>query len=189
MRNVPIFLMIVSLSGCATLGESDYACKGRPGKPLCRSTTEIYEKTHDKEALVKIEREEDEAASEPEPGRHSRQPPPAAVPRPEPTVQISDPMPIRTPAKVMRIWIAPWEDEAGDLIASGYVYTEIEPRRWKIGLEQGGSGSRVIEPLKAHSATPPLEKLSPTGSFSRSKGSGRGSPGNRPSYEPKPERR
>lgn len=40
------------------------------------------------------------------------------------------PVPIRTPAVVMRIWIAPWIDENDDLISPGYVYTEIEPRRW-----------------------------------------------------------
>ena len=33
----------------------------------------------------------------------------------------------------MRIWIAPWEDADGDLNVSGYVYTELEPRRWMIG--------------------------------------------------------
>jgi conjugal transfer pilus assembly protein TraV len=43
------------------------------------------------------------------------------------------PVPIRTPAQVMRIWVAPWEDTNGDLIVTGYVYTEIEPRKWVIG--------------------------------------------------------
>ena len=32
----------------------------------------------------------------------------------------------------MRIWLAPWEDLEGDLHVSGYIYTEIEPRRWVI---------------------------------------------------------
>lgn len=40
------------------------------------------------------------------------------------------PVPVRTPAMVMRIWVAPYEDLNGDLNAPGYVYTEIEPRRW-----------------------------------------------------------
>lgn len=40
------------------------------------------------------------------------------------------PVPVRTPAMVMRIWVASYEDVNGDLIAPGYVYTEIEPRRW-----------------------------------------------------------
>lgn len=39
------------------------------------------------------------------------------------------PVPVRTPAQVMRVWIAPWEDTDGDLVVTGYVYTEIRPRR------------------------------------------------------------
>ena len=41
-------------------------------------------------------------------------------------------VPRRAPARVMRIWIAPWEDSRGDLHAPGYIYTEIEPRRWTL---------------------------------------------------------
>lgn len=40
------------------------------------------------------------------------------------------PVPIRTPAQVMRIWVAPYVDTSGDLIAPGFVYTEVESRRW-----------------------------------------------------------
>ena len=47
--------------------------------------------------------------------------------------KIDDPTPIRTPSRVMRVWIAPWEDAEGDLMVSNYVYTELEPRRWMIG--------------------------------------------------------
>lgn len=39
----------------------------------------------------------------------------------------------RSPAQVMRIWIAPWTDDAGDLHMPGYVYSEIKSRRWSIG--------------------------------------------------------
>ena len=45
------------------------------------------------------------------------------------------PIPIRTPSVVMRILVLPWQDSAGDLNVSGYIYTEIEPRRWVIGDE------------------------------------------------------
>lgn len=41
----------------------------------------------------------------------------------------------RQPAKVMRIFINPWEDEAGDLHMGGYVLTEVEPRRWSVGVQ------------------------------------------------------
>jgi conjugal transfer pilus assembly protein TraV len=46
---------------------------------------------------------------------------------------IGQPLPIRTQPVVMRIWVAPWEDDAGDLHADGYIYTEIEDRRWNLG--------------------------------------------------------
>jgi len=110
-------------TGCAT----QYGCKGMPDDPQCLSTTEAYQVTDKalpeppKPELTKIESVKAGAAV----GfpRHARQPVP----------KIEDPTPIRTPAQVMRIWIAPWEDSDGDLMVSGYVYTELEPRRWMIG--------------------------------------------------------
>lgn len=60
----------------------------------------------------------------------------AATPAPAlgPMLRALDtPRPIRTPAKVMRIYIAPWVGKDGDLTMPTYVFTEIEPRRWTIG--------------------------------------------------------
>ena len=45
-------------------------------------------------------------------------------------VMPNKPKPIRTPAKVMRMLIAPYEDKTGDLIVSSYMYSEIESRKW-----------------------------------------------------------
>lgn len=42
---------------------------------------------------------------------------------------------LRTPARVLRIWIAPWEDDRGDLHMPG-LYTEVENRRWQVGLPE-----------------------------------------------------
>lgn len=42
--------------------------------------------------------------------------------------------PFRTPAQVMRIYIASWEDESGDLHMGGYMFSEIEPRKWNVGI-------------------------------------------------------
>jgi len=64
----------------------------------------------------------------------------AALPRPQ------DPTALRVPARVMRIWIAPWEDSRGDLHAPGYLYTEIEPRRW--ALDARDDHTPVIRPLQ-----------------------------------------
>lgn len=57
-----------------------------------------------------------------------------------------NPLPIRTQAVVMRIAIDPWEDENGDLHVPGFIYTEIEPRRWEIGVRQP-SAKATLAPL------------------------------------------
>ena len=44
------------------------------------------------------------------------------------------PDPIRAAGKVMRIYISEWEDETGSLHMPGTIFTEIEPRRWSVGL-------------------------------------------------------
>ena len=59
------------------------------------------------------------------------------------------PVPIRTPAQVMRIWVAPYVDTTGDLIAPGFVYTEVESRRWIYPDDQAQhTGGRSFSPLK-----------------------------------------
>ena len=57
------------------------------------------------------------------------------------------PIPIRTPAQVMRIWIAPYEDTAGDLNTPGYVFTEVEARRWVVSNSIQPT-DRVLTPMK-----------------------------------------
>lgn len=58
------------------------------------------------------------------------------------------PVPIRTPAQIMRIWIAPYVDTMGDLIAPGFVYTEVEPRRWIYPEDEDRSYGKNFQPLK-----------------------------------------
>lgn len=55
------------------------------------------------------------------------------VRRNEMVVRTTRDEPFRVPAKVMRIFIAPWEDEQGDLHMGGYVFSEVEPRKWSVG--------------------------------------------------------
>ena len=116
-----LLLLAALLGGCAT----PYGCKGMPDDPKCLSTTEAYQVTD--KALP--EPPKADAAGQPSvSGSKISQPP-----QQQPVPKIDDPTPIRTPAQVMRIWIAPWEDSDGDLMVSNYVFTELEPRRWMIG--------------------------------------------------------
>lgn len=71
----------------------------------------------------------------------------------------SEPVPVRTPAQIMRIWVAPFVDTNGDLVAPGFVYTEIEPRRWIYPGDETWGNQRMFAPLQAtdsfsHAARP-----------------------------------
>lgn len=61
----------------------------------------------------------------------------------------SEPVPVRTPAQIMRIWVAPFVDTNGDLVAPGFVYTEIEPRRWIYPGDETWGNHRMFAPLQA----------------------------------------
>ena len=44
--------------------------------------------------------------------------------------------PLREASQVMRIWVAPWVDGQDNLNWSGYVYTEVTPKRWSYGEQE-----------------------------------------------------
>jgi conjugal transfer pilus assembly protein TraV len=44
-----------------------------------------------------------------------------------------DSEPYRSAARVMRIYVSAWEDEQGDLHMPGYIFSELEARRWSVG--------------------------------------------------------
>lgn len=135
--------MLALLAGCSSLGggHSNYSCEGigdGEGLEGCMSVRDAYDATNDmatdKGGTPPTQNAIDNA-------RHVAE---AYVAPNLPDKAV----PVRTPAEVMRIWVAPWENDTGDLIVSGYVYTEIEPRRWVLGSEPGGSNDRALKPLR-----------------------------------------
>ena len=128
---ITVVLIGILASGCAT---TEYGCKGMPEDPKCLSTTEAYQ-VSDKALPDPMKMSEVNTAGVN--AQTDSAVPSSSLPSTpllqQPVPKIDDPTPIRTPAQVMRIWIAPWEDAEGDLMVSNYVYTEIEPRRWMIG--------------------------------------------------------
>ena len=73
----------------------------------------------------------------------------------QPQPQPDTALPTRDPAQVMRIWIGPWEDTAGNLHGAGHVYTEVIPRRWRMDTAMPETPARVLTPLQIeHRATP-----------------------------------
>lgn len=146
-----------ALSGCAyfNVGEEEFNCSGMPGSAYCHSTRDVYTSTNDGSVPSRVGKDgayneecDDCARSEgenfnkggeegsSETGSYSRASNTLNGQGDEVTNNYvsprlpGQPVPIRTPAVVMRIWVAPWIDSNDDLNAPGYVYTEIEPRRW-----------------------------------------------------------
>lgn len=77
-------------------------------------------------------------------------------------IRQKDDLPIRQPAQVMRIWVAPWEDQGGNLHMSGLIYTEIVERRWTIGVPNKDGGS-IAQPLTAPGVPNPAQANSQSG--------------------------
>ncbi|UYM15967.1 TraV family lipoprotein [Endozoicomonas euniceicola] len=104
------------LSGCSLLGvgEAEYACP-EPGKGVCKSARQVYKDTDTSipapEALPVT------VKTEPDPGLVN----PEAIPN-------------RTPAQILRIWIAPWVDKQGNWHSGGVVMTDIYPREWQSAI-------------------------------------------------------
>lgn len=146
-------------AGCSffQVGESEFSCPGMPGDALCQSTRDIYALTDNGEVPLRMNPAgEVEHTATAQAATQQRLV--GAAENPQDVVSTfvtprlpDQPVPVRTPAQVMRVWIAPWEDKDGDLVVTGFVYTEIQPRRWVIGEE-------------APTATPRLKVLSPGGS-------------------------
>ena len=138
---VKLFLMlcVISINGCSifSVGKSDYSCPGGVEGVRCMSARDVYKATNASD-YVPPKNAEDKTDK------------PKSIisvkERPVPLPTINQPMPIRTQAEIMRIWIAPWEDGDGDLHADGFVYSEVNQRRWNLG-DRFNSPNQLIKPL------------------------------------------
>lgn len=156
------------LQGCATVGENDFACPGRPSGVRCASALEVYRATEGTEVIAatagealgddpdkaarRLASEMGEASNTRVSGGASRGDTPDGQSRAVPSTPYAEtdprliragtagivplvdkPIPVRTPAQVMRVWLAPWEDERGVFHVGGYSFIEVEARRWTLG--------------------------------------------------------
>ncbi len=141
IQTLSVLLLGGLISGCAALGvgKSEYSCPGGAEGVHCMSARQVYQATHSSDEVKPTsgsKAQDDENNTKIIVERTSR----IAVPR------IHQPLPIRTQASVMRIWMAPWEDDDGDLHADGFLYTEIEGRKWNLG-ERFVSPAETLSPL------------------------------------------
>ncbi|SER87932.1 conjugal transfer pilus assembly protein TraV [Azotobacter beijerinckii] len=139
-----LLALVGAITGCSSLkiGEEEYSCKGMPEGATCMSAREVYAATDGGAYKTQLRQEQDKGSTKK--GKDKKKEGKEGEPEtrvlfaegadntPLP-MRVRSPLPIRSQAVVMRIAVDPWEDDNGDLYVPGFVYTEIEPRRWEIG--------------------------------------------------------
>ena len=153
----------MTLSGCASIGQSDFSCKGYSEAGYkCKSAREVYDLTsgdHYHQSAPVTGKEVEPASSDDSVRTAKKRRDGDVVEEPVHQVYapsrvqmppiIDGPTPIRTQAKVMRIWINSYEDQMGSLHSPSIVYNEIEERKWHFGNQAiGRAGSMPVRPLQ-----------------------------------------
>lgn len=171
-RVIVIATAVAITQGCSSLGSytnGDYSCSGLPDGILCADVQTVYALTDGDDYAERInelrqsqnkkgEGELDSTESGHRGGAEAGKRQASALPN-APSVRgvlprnVSGIVPLRTPAEVMRVYVRPWESKDGDLYVPGYLYTEIEARRWMIG-DKAVDHSEKITVLSARESEP-----------------------------------
>lgn len=146
MKPIAIAVACLTITGCSvfSVGNGDYACKGYDTEGVtCMSAREVYRATENETSIKNSDFQNGDQHSDHVEDREAQRHPLRSAKDGQPTqqqhrsagqyIEHTGPTPIRTPARVMRVWIDTYEDKQGDLHSPGLVYTEVQSRRWNIG--------------------------------------------------------
>jgi len=157
--------LAIALGGCAsavnTAGSADFSCPGMPLGVTCKTPGAVYKSTNQDLPVTDFDTplgsltlaqsqaiansmpvgpDQQGGASAKTISNYSL---PTAVTANRKTAQ---PKPVREPAQVMRIWIAPWVDTQDTLHLAQLHYSEIIPRTWTVGKPETKSGGGYVIP-------------------------------------------
>lgn len=139
-KNLPAAAVCLTiLSGCSDMtglgGKSEYACKAPQGVQ-CNSVSGNYYNSFPSKGGAAVKGAPTKVT-------------PRAVPRSMYTMAKAassgssmqgqpafEPTALRSPPRVIRLWIKPWEDSDHDLHDQSFVYLQTDPGRWQIAHAQ-----------------------------------------------------
>ena len=128
--------LLLPLSACMNMsglgGDSKYACKAPEGI-ACDSVSGTYANALHNNLPSQQARRSAATQKEESEGIPQKAAVRAASPGPasaSSAALMSDPL--RSQARVLRLWIKPWEDADGDLYDQGYVYVQVDNGQWLI---------------------------------------------------------
>ncbi len=124
-----MFTGCTSMSGLS--GSSSYACKA-PDGVTCDSVSGTYANAVQNNLPSQRSRTsapplQGSGAPQPAPSRAASAALPSAL-----AAASASPTPLRSSARILRLWFKPWEDADRDLYDQGYVYVQIDSGQWLI---------------------------------------------------------
>jgi conjugal transfer pilus assembly protein TraV len=155
-------ISLLTVSGCSSVfnpvGGSQYACPGMPMGVICKTPAAVYKSTNEDIEATDFDTPIGSAPRANANANASAMSSPSAETKglavrsfaaPK---QSLGPKPIREPAQVVRIWIAPWVDKQDNLHLAETQYTEVRPRTWTTGKPESTGSSGYVIPHKAFDA-------------------------------------
>lgn len=158
LRFIASASVVLLITGCSVWGGNSFQCPATSVEgATCMSARQVYEATHVTDRVAPNFK--DGKPLQPEDRLNQASSDAVVVAAPSATQNLLNtylpplpdadaPLPVRTPAKVMRIRIFPWEDSQRDLNTGGFVFTEVEGRQWTLGDDQVSRvQANVVTPL------------------------------------------
>ena len=135
----PPLLFALALSGCASTlsgvgGADGYACKAPEGA-MCTSVSGVY--ANSAQGMPKPAKPPEKKSAPAAPAIYGASSIAPGRPAPAPSASI------RSDPRVLRLWVAPWEDADGDLHEEALVHVVVDTGRWLIEHVRPVSRSRV----------------------------------------------
>lgn len=169
--------MLLGACAAAVPGASTYSCSGMPDGVVCLGARDMHAVTADRDrvdaAVLEVLAEESGASAQAVAGeRREGRVDPALVAgdpvRPQPVAMVDHDTGARRPDRrgsgVVRIWIAPWEDQHGHLRMPGYVFAEVRPGRWSVpGRPSHLTANHLQTPAMIEAREAPGQPLAPRG--------------------------
>lgn len=129
------------LSACGTMtgftdSGSKFACKAPPGV-ACTSVTGVYANAQQNNLPAQQQ-------SRPRPAMASYTVPNGGAAFPI----VAAGMPIRSQARMLRIWVAPWRDEDDTLHDQSYMYVMVDPGKWLVERSRESTVKKTMTRLR-----------------------------------------
>lgn len=149
--------VLAMATGCASMSGLDatnnFSCKAAPGV-TCQSVSGVHQNAM--AGNLPFQRTQASREYEDEPPAYGSEQKPEASGKvsPRDMVALTSGMPIRQPPLVLRVWLAPYEDDQGDLHDQAYFYTMVHSGRWLVEANRKAISNqfRPVYPLTPKAA-------------------------------------